>query len=379
MTKTYDNALVLDVETKTYAKGNCYSTLGGLVSIHTYDGKRATSSRPEQFNQEVLDSCSVLIGFNFKFDLGWLRRHQFRLPTRVWDVQLAHYLLSGQTKTFPSLNEVLEHYGLEQKLDVVSEQYWKKGVDTDQVPWNILCEYGEYDCIGTYQCFQRQLEEFQKNPALFQMFKLRCQDLLVLQEMEWNGLKYNSDLCTEKSAELDEKIQQLRAELSNVHPDIPINFASVDHLSAFLYGGTITQETREVIGFYKTGGRVGEPRYRVGEIAHQLPRLVAPLPRSELKKEGLYATDESTLKKLRGSKRAKELIGKLLELSKLEKLNGTYFQGMNKLNKEMAWPKDMLHPTYNQCTARTGRLSSSRPNAQNMSGEALSVFETRYD
>lgn len=374
-----DNALCLDTETLIYAKGNCYSTCSGLVSIHTYDGTKATSSRPREFNQETIDRCSTIVGFNFKFDVGHLRKAGFRISRPVWDVQLAHYVLSGQSKPFPSLNEVLEHYGLEPKLDIVATEYWAKGIDTDKVPWEVLCEYGEYDCIGTWDCFLRQYEEFKQNPRLFQMFKLRCQDLLVLQEMEWNGLKYNSTMCKEKSEQLKTKIKEITSKLSNIYPDLSINFNSGDQLSAFLYGGTITEETREIIGFYKTGNRIGEPRYKVGEITHQLPRLVAPLPRSELKKAGCYATDENTLKKLRGSKRAKELIELLLELAKLEKLNGTYFEGMNKINQEMMWPKDELHPVYNQCVARTGRLSSSKPNAQNMGGEALEVFESRYE
>lgn len=367
----------MDVEASTFAKGNPYSMKGKLVSIHTYDQSGAKSYQPWQYKDEW-DNV-LCIGFNLKFDLAWLHRNGNKLPTKVWDVQLAHFLLSRQSAQFPSLNEVLEHYGFPLKFDKVKEEYWNKGIDTDEVPWEILCEYGEYDCEGTYNCYLKQREEFSTRPGLYKLFKLQCQDLLVLREMECNGLKYNNKRCEELSDQLQTKIDDLNKHLGDVYPGIPINFSSNDQLSAFLYGGTIAEECREVVGFYKTGAKIGQPRYRVNIVEHTLPQLVKPLPRSEMKKEGVYATDEGTLKKLRGTKKAKECIAWLLELAKLEKLNGTYYKGLNKLNVEMAWPEGQLHPTYNQCTAKTGRLSSARPNGQNLSGDVLEILESIYE
>lgn len=371
-----ERAKCFDAETSTYAKGNAYSRKGKLVSIHTYNGEEAKSYRPEDFEEDWIGCLGVV--FNGKFDVAWLRRNGNKLPERVWDVQLAHFLLSGQLSPYPSLDEVLTHYGLPLKHNVVKEEYWKRGIDTDQVPWDILCEYGEYDCIGPYNCFLKQRAELRERPLLYRLFLLQCQDLLVLQEMEHNGLKYNNKKCEEKSDELQKKIDGLNEQLSSVYPGIPINFSSNDQLSAFLYGGTIAEELREVIGFYKTGVKIGHPRFRVSIQEHILPQLVKPLPRSEMKREGVYATDEGTLKKLRGTKKAKEVIGYILELAKLEKLNGTYYKGLNKLVTEMDWEEGTLHPTYNQCNAKTGRLSSAKPNGQNLSGEILEVFESIY-
>jgi DNA polymerase-1 len=69
----------------------------------------------------------------------------------------------------------------------------------------------------------------------------------------------------------------------------------------------------------------------------------------------------------------------LLELAKLEKLNGTYYKGLVNLRKEMHWPVGVLHGSFNQTTASTGRLSSSRPNAQNFATDILDIFISRYD
>src|SRR6185369_14646790 len=152
-------------------------------------------------------------------------------------------------------------------------------------------------------------------------------------------------LCEQESAKIDHQASEITRNLSRVYNDVPINFNSGDHLSAFLYGGTIKEEVRTLVGHYKTGKKVGEPRFSVSEKEHELPRLCTPIKGSELKKEGFYATNEDTLKKLKG---ATKYIGWILELSKLDKLNGTYFKGLRKLREEMGWSVGVLHGQLNQ-------------------------------
>jgi len=152
-----------------------------------------------------------------------------------------------------------------------------------------------------------------------------------------------------------------------------------DQLSCFLYGGTIREEYKEHVGFFKSGDKVGQPKYQNKEKEHILPQLVVPLKNSELAKKGFYSTDEGTLRKLKGNKKIKEIIASLLKLSELEKLNGTYYKGIPKINEEMHWPAGKLHGQFHQCVAQTGRLSSSKPNLQNMAESCLSIFMSRYD
>lgn len=378
--------LVVDTETGRFEdRNNAYSKNSELVSVHSYTPETHSSIRvshssgtdpPEPIKQQI-EKAKLLIGFNFKFDLAFLRKASLlpeQLPD-IWDVQLAHFLLSRQQSRMPSLNQVLEHYGLPLKYDIVKTEYWDKGIETSDVPWSILSEYGEYDCFGTYQAFLKQQEEFKQKPQLYRLFRLQCKDLLVLHEMEWNGLKYNSEQCKETSEKLQIEIKAIEQQLSERVPGIPINYNSNDQLSAYLYGGVIKQEVRRVVGFYKTGSKTGQPRYKVEEVEHVVPRLVEPLKGSEMAKPGIFSTDENTLKKLKGGK---EEVALLLKLAKLSKLKETYYEGMNKLNNEMNWPKDMLHGNYNQCVAQTGRLSSSKPNQQNLSGDFLKMMESRY-
>ena len=382
--------LVLDVETTISNKGNPFDETNklcyvGLLTedtsvLHPIEYSSAAYGSKLLSIQHSIEGSELLIGFNIKFDLHWIRRYGITFSTkRIWDCQLVHFILSGQTASYPSLNGVAAHYGLGTKLDVVSTEYWKNGIDTPDVPRDILEEYLQGDLDLTYQVYLKQLAEVQaSSPQLQRLISLHNQDLLVLEEMEYNGLIFDEARSTELAEDLTQQIQSLDVLLREYHNTDDFNSNSTEHLSALLYGGTIVLKRREVIGVFKTGTRMGKPKERWVEHPITFPKLINPLRGSELAKEGFYSTDEATLKSLKGSKNAKELVELLLRRATLEKRVSTYYEGLVKLRKEMKWSEGKLHGQLNQCVARTGRLSSSRPNLQNFDGEIKELFRSRY-
>ena len=318
---------------------------------------------------------AFVIGANVKFDLAWCKRMGMGTPKKVWDVLLAHYYLNNQT-TWPSLNEVAEYYNLGSKLDEVQE-YWDKGIETDQIPPDILSKYCAQDVDLTYNIYRRQCEDFIHRPNLYKLFKLACQDSLILMEAEENGLLFDEDLCKRRSTECRQRMDEIAATLSRVYPNIPINFNSGDQLSVFLYGGDLAIETKVQDGFYKTGLKRGQIKWKKVVQVHTLPRRVEPLPKTQLQKEGIFKTSIDVLRKLKGPF-AKEVVPLILEYSKLDKLAGTYYDGLIKIRQEYCWQEGYLHPNYNQTATATTRLSSSKPNGQNLSGETADLFITRY-
>lgn len=325
--------------------------------------------------QKLVDEADLVIGFNFKFDYHWLRKVGLRLEdSKLWDCQVCEFVLERQRNAYPSLEDACIKYELGHKIDVIKRDYWDKGIDTDAIPWPILKEYAIMDAVLTYKLYLTQASLPISKP-MGTLLSLLNQDLHVLQEMEHNGILYDEELCAERAAALDVKADTLRASLDAVYPDIPINWASGDQLSAFLYGGVIKQTVKDHDGFYKSGAKAGQPRYRNREVLHQLPRLYTPLRGTELAKEGFYSTNEDTLLKLKGKQGPLKV---MLELSKLEKVVGTYYRGLPKLNVEMNWPSGYLHGSINQCVAATGRLSSTKPNTQNFASELQDVFITRF-
>jgi DNA polymerase I-like protein with 3'-5' exonuclease and polymerase domains len=307
-----------------------------------------------------LPDGDLYVAFNAKFDLHWSRRLGFKLPTRVWCCQLAEFYLSKFTTPYPSLEDTAVKYGLGHKIDTIKLKYWDNKIDTDKIPLFELAEYANQDTDLTYAVYLIQREQFRENPNLLMSFKIACEDLLVLEEMEWNGLIYDKALCLERSAQIEDELCEITAKLAGLYPDVPINFSSGPQLSAFLYGGNIVQEIRTQVGVYKSGEKLGQPRYSLSEVVHTLPRLVTPLPKSELARPGVFATDEATLRKLKGPA-AKKYVSLLLRFAELEKLNGTYYAGLVKLNTTMNWPDSILHGQFNQVVAKTGRLSSTKP------------------
>jgi DNA polymerase I len=371
--------LALDTETTTSNKGNPYDSTNKLVC---YSGcshnnipwaEKWSLESVEYLNGYLLD-IDLIIGFNFKFDAHWLIKEGVDLSkTKIWDVQIAEFILSCQTNRFPSLNETCLKYGISVKEDIVKTEYWDKGINTDQIPWDILSSYAAHDANITLQCYHAQIKLM--TPQQIKLCQLQCQDMMILREMEGNGLPYDEELCQVRAVELDDKISAINEQLRNIYPSVPINFGSNDHLSAFLYGGIVKEDSKEHIGYFKTGVKAGQPKYKNVVIEHQLPRLYTPLKGSEMAKEGNFATDEGTLRKLKGKK---GVLDKILELSKLEKLNGTYYRGLVKLRKEMNWEEGILHGQFNQTTAISGRLSSSKPNLQNFATELQDIFISRY-
>jgi DNA polymerase-1 len=379
------NELVLDVETTISNKGNPFDETNKLCYVgldrHCFPIEYDSSPYVSHLRtiQSTIDSAEVLIGFNVKFDLHWLARYGITFSDkRIWDCQVVHFILTGQKDTYPSLNGVCEYYGLESKLDVVSEQYWKNGIDTPDIPRDLLEEYLLKDLELTKQVYLKQVEELKDKPLLRRLVSLHNQDLLVLQEMEFNGLLYDEEKSNELAKQLDEDIERLDRLLYNEHSCDSLNLNSVDHLSAFLYGGSIRLRRRVPCGFFKTGARAGEPKEKWEDYEVEFPRLIKPLKGSELAKEGLYSTDESTLRSLRGSRKALEVIELLLKRAELEKRVSTYYRGLIKLREESKWKEGKIHGQLNQCVARTGRLSSSKPNLQNFDGEIKQLFYTRF-
>ena len=370
--------LALDVETTTSNKGNPFDTRNKLVCVSWWwNGKAGASRISDELSvqlQRLIDEADIIVGFNFKFDMHWLRKWGLKLDhKRIWDCQIAEFVLERQRNSYPSLEDSCIKYDLGHKIDIIKLEYWNKGINTDEIPWPILRAYATMDAELTYKLFiaQQPCVKDSQRPLL----TLLNADLHVLTEMEHNGILFDEELCNQRSAELDTRVSQLSENLNAFYPDVPINWNSPDQLSAFLYGGTISQIVKDHDGFYKTGAKAGLPKFKNREVLHQLPQLYKPLKGSEMAKEGVYSTSEDTLLKLSGKKGP---INWLLELSKLEKLNGTYYKGLPKLNLEMSWPVRMLHGVFNTCVAQTGRLSSSKPNLQNFASDLQDIFVTRF-
>lgn len=361
---------------------NTYVNLLCLKIISNGSVKSLSFKKPWDVGRilEILNSTKLFVGFNLKFDMSWLRREFGFVPTfgtRFHDCQYAEFLFSSQTWRFPDLRTACAKRGLSPKQDHIKENYWDKGIDTCDIPMDELEEYCVNDVEITYQLFIEQQKLFSNEHAsMLKLFKLHMLDLPVLLEMEWNGLKYNKAESLRISEENDTKIQYLETQLNNMI-DFKLNWNSNNEKSAILYGGTVSRTIQVPIGHYKSGARVGQVKYKNVESLTEFPQLVKPLEGQRGSDEPNTSVAEDVLRSLKPTKYARKIIDLILERAKLEKLNGTYLKGLPKKMETYEWG-DYLHPSYNQCTAVTGRIASSNPNGQNLPGQAKQLVRSRW-
>ena len=374
-------ALILDVETTISNKGNPFDTTNKLVTIGCkwldnpaevwYDGWHNVDY--------YIKEADLLVGFNIKFDLHWLRKAGIDISNiRVWDCQIAEFLLESQRNPYPSLNKACEKYGLPLKYDKVKLDYWEKGVDTDSIPEDILSEYLKQDLVLTEEVYKRQVQEFEAKPELYRLFKLQCLDLLVLEEMEWNGILFSTEDATDEATRLQKELENLTEELNHFVNYAPVNWNSNDHVSAVLYGGNVTVDDRIPIGIFKSGEKKGQVRFKKIEKVYEFPRLVEPLKGTETVKEGYWKVNNDVLRSVKLTKEAKKIVELLGKYSEIEKLCNTYLLGWTKLIQKKNWKHNMIHGNLNQTTVVTGRLSSTQPNLQNADPQTKRYCRSRY-
>lgn len=327
--------------------------------------------------QEVINAHDCLVGFNIKFDLHWLNRYGINTEKRIFDCQLVEFILGNQSSPYPSLNDTAIHYGFEGKLDVVKEQYWKRGLDTELVPKELLREYLKQDVLQTQKVFLHQDKIIPSSKR--RLVSLQNQDLLTLLEIEKNGMLYDVETSKAKGDEIQGELNDIDKQLRVLSEFADFNTSSRDHISAIIFGGTIKLPVRESYIFtYKDGRTKEKQRWGTKEVT--FPRLAEPPKNSELAKEGFYATNQDTLESIKlpsVHSRAHKIVSCLLRRAKLEKLRGTYLHGIPELMERMGWG-NYIHGQLNQVVARTGRLSSSNPNLQNMDSSIGYLFKTRY-
>ena len=370
--------IFLDTEITTWSTGSPFDERNFLVCIGWEDevGNRGIwyAGEPREDIERKLAEHSEWGFFNAKFDLHWLRKLGFKFPKRVYCCQVAEFVLNGQSPKYPSLDGTASSYGIPGKFDVVKTEYWDKGINTHEIPRPILTEYCLQDIRVTHHIYVCQQQRIR--PDNQKLLSLEMQDLVVLEDVEWNGMRFNRAKVEAKEKELETQISELQKSLDVYHNVPNFNWGSPAHLSALLYGGSI-QEVRKVPnGTFKSGQKVGAPKFKNEVVVHTLPRMYNPPKGSELAKPGTWSVDEDTLLSIKGGK--KELIERILKVKELAKLQSTYVSGLLKKHDEQHQPEGYIHGQYNQVVAATGRLSSSSPNMQNMSEAVLDIFETRF-
>lgn len=264
--------LVIDLETENHEYyGNMASPFNPLNYIvapgwavdagpvqHRYFTNRAEADSSTWFD-EAIEGCTVLVAHNATFELQWfMHRHKesflafLKRGGRVFCTQLAEYLLSHQTETYPSLEETAVKYGGTKKVDEV-KLLWEQGALTSQIDKDLLIRYlagpeGDIEntrkaCFGQWAALEAQ--------GMLPMFWERMDSLVFNAISVFNGLYVDLEVAHKNHAEQLAESDTIRESIVQMFPaDMPdelreqFNFGSDYHMSAFLFGGPIKYDVR---------------------------------------------------------------------------------------------------------------------------------------
>jgi DNA polymerase-1 len=296
------------------------SNTGWYVPVPKENGKEVLS----RFKPLLEDPKKLKIAQNLKFDRSMLLQYDIDVRQPWFDTMVAHYLIAPEMNH--GMDFLAEKYLNYQPIPIEAI-LGKKGrnqLTMDQVDPKEIKNYAAEDADITLQLYQVFVKEIDKNDKLKSLFyQLESPLIGVLGDMEMAGIK--------------------------------LDVAALKNLSVGLTADlkTITAKIYELAG---VEFNIDSPK-QLGPILFETLK-VSEKPRKT--KTGQYATGEDVLSKLKGKH---PIISEILDYRQLKKLKSTYVDALPKLvNQE----DGRIHTTFMQTVAATGRLSSNKPNLQNI-------------
>ena len=191
------------------------------------------------------------------------------------------------------------------------------------VPQETISNYAAEDADVTFRLKKPLLEELEKINSVKLFSDIEVPLIKVLADMEWEGVKLDTNVLQQISDEITQDIQQLE---------------------------------KDIYALAGTTFNLDSPK-QLGDVLFNKMKIVENPKKT---KTGQYSTNEEVLNSLKDKH---EIIPKILEYRTLKKLKTTYVDALPKLIN----PKTgRIHTTYMQTVAATGRLSSTNPNLQNI-------------
>jgi DNA polymerase I-like protein with 3'-5' exonuclease and polymerase domains len=332
-----------------------------------------------KFIREVSSEHRMLVGHNIPFDLLYLMRRGLHLANHtLWDTQKFFYIQRGRSPYSTSLEEVAHFYGVPFKKDVEIKERFKVGIGSDEIDEELLREYLIDDVETTEKIFLKQKEFCQGQCKYFERYMTAMMNSLIpTTQMTFNGIYFNSASAKAEMKEKESQLDSLTTEfIQRWTRDLPVkefNASSPVQIGRRLWGSDLVGELSETVTevldeVYKSGARKGQNKTRQTAKKYFVKGLVSE---STIKifQKNKWKTDGSaqTIKRLKkhdAGEVAESFVADLESLRHLTKEISTYYKPY--INYSIS---DILHPSFNHCVTATGRLSSSKPNFQNINGK----------
>jgi DNA polymerase-1 len=277
----------------------------------------------ERLNTLFSDSNKRIIGQNLKYDLHILKNYNIDVKGRLFDTMVSHDLLHpGRKHGLDTM--AMEYFGYTKikTEDLIGKKSGNQ-LSFDQIDPEKVKEYAGEDADITWQLYQIMEKELEEHKLRDMAERVEFPLVRVLMEMEHAGVALDTE-------SLKDFAITLRKELIDLEKSI-----------------------------YDCAGRefnISSPK-QLGEILFDEMKLVKEARKTKTKQ---YSTNEEVLVKLADEH---EIVRLVLDYRSSKKLLSTYVDALPKLIDSNT---GKIHASFNQTLVATGRLSSNKPNLQNI-------------
>lgn len=272
----------------------------------------------------ALENTSVQkIGQNLKYDLLILARYGVKVAGPLFDTMLAHYLIDPDTRhNMDILAETYLKYTPVSITELIGAKGKNQGNMRD-VELEKIKEYAGEDADITLQLKQVFQPLLTSTETLKLAEEVEFPLVYVLAEIEKNGVKIDEQTLRQFSVDIEAEVSKLES--------------------------TIYEKAGVVFN-------IASPK-QLGEVLFDKLHLD---PKAKKTKTGQYKTGEDVLLALANKS---DIVKDILDYRQLQKLKSTYVDALPSLVNPAT---GLIHTSYNQAVAATGRLSSTNPNLQNI-------------
>ena len=256
----------------------------------------------------------LTIGHNLKYDIAMLKKEGIDVNEHVIDTLIAAHLLGEVELSLPVLAA--------SDLGVRLVTYPELKKSFSEMTFDEMAQFSGAHSIASRLLWEKY-EPRLRNFGLLKLFhNIEMPFVPVISEMESNGVMVDPDILDKLGVEFDAKMSAIKAHLDELTGDPGINYNSHEQLARLLY---------QTLGL--------------------------PAPRKKGKK-GFPTTEAKYVEALADKS---PVVKHILEYKGYGKLKSTYVSSlMEKLID------GRIYGSFNQAGTRTGRLSSSGPNLQNI-------------
>jgi len=276
----------------------------------------------------MLETDCPKVGANLMYDIGWLRQEGVNVKGKLYDVQFAEALLDENSKV--NLEALGRKYcGIGKDVDILkdwvmnyyggSQIKWRSNIY--RAPVSLVGAYGEMDAALPLMVIKEQFPLL-ANDGLMDLFEMECKLIRILVDMRFAGVSIDIPYAEKLRDDLVLDIKEVQER--------------IDRMAGFAVNANASDSLAKA--FTKFG--LDFPRTEKGA-----PSFV---------KEFLENHDH-------------EFANAITELRGIEKLRGTFVEGYLLGSHVSGKVHGSFHPlSGTDGGTKTGRLSSAKPNLQNI-------------